>query len=75
MGGQFHILRCPTNSLRLYLADCCLEGCRLGVAQGDGERAEGELAEAERLIEEMGYHRRDGEVEELRRRLGKENYE
>ena len=50
----------------LNLADCGLEGCRLGLAQGDRPRAREELAEAERLIEKMGYHRRDGEVAELR---------
>ncbi len=50
----------------LHLADCGLEGCRLGLAQGDRPRARDELAEAERLIEKMGYHRRDGEVGELK---------
>ena len=41
--------------MKLYLADYHL--------------AVGNLAEAERLINETGYHRRDGELEALRRRL------
>ena len=43
------------------MANCALEGCRLGLAQGDKR-----LAEARRLIEKMGYHSRDGEVAELK---------
>ena len=43
------------SGMRLYLADYYL--------------AVGNLAEAERLINETGYHRRDGELEELRKRL------
>jgi tetratricopeptide (TPR) repeat protein len=54
------------GEMGLHLADCGLEGCRLGLAQGDRPRARDELAEAEGLIEKMGYHRRDGEVAELR---------
>ncbi len=58
------------GEMGLYLADCGLEGCRLGLAQGDRPRAREELAEAERLIEKMGYHRRDGEVAELKDKIG-----
>ena len=43
------------SGMRLYLADYHL--------------AVGNLAEAERLINETGYHRRDGELEALRKRL------
>ena len=56
--------------MKLHLADCWLEGCRLGLAQGDMARARDELARAEGLIEKMGYHRRDGEVGELRDKIG-----
>jgi hypothetical protein len=41
--------------MRLHLADYHL--------------AKGNLAEAEKLINETGYHRRDKELAELRRRL------
>jgi tetratricopeptide (TPR) repeat protein len=50
------VFRIATRSgMRLFLADYHL--------------AKGNLAEAERLIHETGYHRRDGELEELRQRL------
>jgi tetratricopeptide (TPR) repeat protein len=42
-------------------------GMRLHLA--DYHLAVGNLAEAERLIDETGYHRRDGELEALRRRV------
>jgi len=50
------VFRIATRSgMRLHLADYHL--------------ACGNLAEAERLINETGYHRRDGELEKLRKRL------
>jgi tetratricopeptide (TPR) repeat protein len=53
------------GEMRLYLADCGLEYARLYLAQGQGDQAGQHLARAKAMIEETGYHRRDGEVAEL----------
>ena len=55
--------------MRLYEADCHLEYARLHLARGDKKEARESLAKAKGMIEEMGYHRRDGEVAELEERL------
>ena len=57
------------GEMKLFLADCALECVRLCSAQGDKDRAREESALAKRLVGEMGYHRRDGEVEELEREI------
>ena len=53
------------GGMRLYQADCHLEYARLHLACGEKEEARESLAKAKGMIEEMGYHRRDGEVAEL----------
>jgi hypothetical protein len=40
-------------------------GARLHLACGEKEKARKSLAKAKEMIDEMGYHRRDGEVAEL----------
>ena len=54
----------------LHQADCHLEYARLHLAYGElaygeKEKARQSLAQAKAMIQEMGYHRRDGEVAEL----------
>jgi tetratricopeptide (TPR) repeat protein len=58
------------GGMRLHEADCHLEYARLHLARGDKDRARASLAAARKMVEEMRYHRRDGEVEELERELG-----
>jgi tetratricopeptide (TPR) repeat protein len=53
------------GGMRLHEADCYLEYARLHLACGEKEKARESLAKAKGMIEEMGYHRRDGEVAEL----------
>ncbi len=56
--------------MRLHLADCYLEFARLSLATGDRDSARKAWETAKAMIEEMGYHRRDGEVMELAQQLG-----
>jgi hypothetical protein len=54
------------GGMRLHEADCHLEYARWYLAARDNkEQARASLARAKQMIEEMGYHRRDREVEEL----------
>jgi tetratricopeptide (TPR) repeat protein len=53
------------GGMRLHEADCHLEYARLHLACGEKEKARQSLAQAKEMIEDMGYHRRDGEVAEL----------
>jgi hypothetical protein len=57
------------GSMRLHQADCHLAYARLHLACGEKEAARESLAKTKRMIEEMGYHRRDGEVAELEKAL------
>jgi len=57
------------GGMRFYKADCHLEYARLHLACGEKEKARQSLAKAKGMIEEMGYHRRGGEVAELEGRL------
>jgi tetratricopeptide (TPR) repeat protein len=57
------------GGMRLHEADCHLEYARLHLACGEEEKARQSLAKAKEMIEEMGYHRRDGEVAELEEML------
>jgi tetratricopeptide (TPR) repeat protein len=50
------------GGMRLHEADCHLESARLHLAQGEKKQARESLSRARRMVEEMGYHRRDGEV-------------
>jgi tetratricopeptide (TPR) repeat protein len=60
------------GGMRLHEADCRLEYARLYLARGEKEPARASLAAAREMVEEMGYHRRDGEVKELEEQLGGE---
>ena len=67
-------LRIATRgSMRLHEADCHLESSRLALATGDRDRARKAWETAKAMIEEMGYHRRDGEVAELAQQLALES--
>jgi tetratricopeptide (TPR) repeat protein len=57
------------GGMRLHEADCHLEYARLHLACGEEEKARQSLAKAKEMIEDMGYHRRDGEVAELEEML------
>jgi hypothetical protein len=57
------------SGMRLYEADCHLEYARLHLAQGKKDEARQSLAIAKKMIQEMGYHRRDREVKELEPQL------
>ncbi|TFG50128.1 MAG: toll/interleukin-1 receptor domain-containing protein [Anaerolineales bacterium] len=58
------------GEMRLHQADCQLEYARLYLAMVENEKAQEHLATAKEMIGRMGYHRRDGEVEELESMLG-----
>jgi tetratricopeptide (TPR) repeat protein len=53
------------GEMGLHQADCHLEYARLYLAIGDKEKAREHLDIAIKMIEQMGYHRRDHEVKEL----------
>ena len=53
--------------MTLHLTDAHLERARLLASQGRKEQALVDVRIAERLVAETGYHRRDGELTELRR--------
>ena len=55
--------------MRLHEADCHLEYARLFLAMGDAAQAREHFAVAKRMVAEMGYGRRDGEVAALRAEL------
>ena len=57
------------GGMRLYEADCHLGYARLCLASRDKDKARQHLAQAKKMVEEMGYHRRDKEVEEVERQL------
>ena len=57
------------GGMRLHEADCHLEYAWLHLACGDKEKARESLAQARGMVEEIGYHRRDGEVAELEAQL------
>ena len=57
------------GGMGLHLADCHLEWARLCLATGERDQARVHWATAKAMIEEMGYHRRDGEVVEIEQQL------
>jgi tetratricopeptide (TPR) repeat protein len=57
------------GSMGLYEADCHLEYARLYLARGERERARASWAKAKEMIERMGYHRRDKDVQEIEEQL------
>ncbi len=63
-------LRIATRGgMDLYLADYHLESARLHLAQGNQEKAREHWTTAKEMIERMGYHRRDNEVNEIAAQL------
>jgi tetratricopeptide (TPR) repeat protein len=64
------VLRIATRGgMGLHLADYHLESARLRLAQGNRDKARKHLATAREMIERMGYHRRDNEVNQLAEQL------
>ena len=57
------------GGMDLYKADCHLEYARLHLARRDKDQARASLATAKEMIERMGYHRRDKDVEETYQQL------
>jgi nucleoside phosphorylase/tetratricopeptide (TPR) repeat protein len=60
------------GGMRLHEADCHLGYARWYLASGDKPKAWESLDKARKMIEDMGYHRRDKEVKELEAQLGDE---
>jgi hypothetical protein len=58
------------GEMGLHLCDCHLEWARLCLAKDDLTLAHEHWATAKAMVERMGYHRRDREVEEIARELG-----
>jgi nucleoside phosphorylase/tetratricopeptide (TPR) repeat protein len=57
------------GGMGLHLADCHLESARLQLAQGNRDKAVEHWETAKAMIERMGYHRRDKEVDEIAQKL------
>ncbi len=60
------------SGMKLHEADAHLEYARLHLAMGDKDKARASLGAGKAIVEETGYHRRDGAVQELEQQLGKE---
>ena len=58
------------SQMGLHLADCHLEWARLCLAMGERAQAREHCGRAKAMVERMGYHRWDREVEEIARELG-----
>ena len=58
------------GEMRLYLCDYHLESARLHLAQGNKDKAREHWTTAREMVAQMGYHRRDKEVEEIAAQLG-----
>ena len=54
-----------SGGMRLHLCDYHLESARLALAMGDKGDAREHYEAARALVSETGYHRRDGELEEI----------
>ncbi len=50
------------GNMGLHVANCHLECAWLHLAMGEKDKARASLAKAEKMIAEMGYHRRDPEI-------------
>lgn len=57
------------NGMRLHIVDCHLEYINVYLAEGKIQKALEHMKIAETMIQEMGYHRRDKELNELKARL------
>jgi nucleoside phosphorylase/tetratricopeptide (TPR) repeat protein len=63
-------LRIATRGgMGLHLADYHLESARLHLAQGNRDKAREHWEAAREMVERMGYHRRDKEVDEIEQQL------
>jgi tetratricopeptide (TPR) repeat protein len=62
-----HIAR--RGNMGLHEADCHLEYARIYLARVEKDPARASWAKAKEMIERMGYHRRDKDVEEIGRKL------
>lgn len=61
------VFRIATRSgMRLHLTDYHLASARFAIKEGNPEKAREHFAEAEKLVNETGYHRRDKDLEKLR---------
>ena len=58
------------GEMRLHFCDYHLESARLYLAQGNKDKAREHSATAREMVAQMGYHRRDKEVEEIAAQLG-----
>jgi hypothetical protein len=56
--------------LRLFECDAHLESACLEIKQGQPDAARAHVKSAGALVSACGYHRRDGEVAELKEELG-----
>ena len=58
------------SGMRMHEADAHLKYARLHLAMGDKDKARASLAAGKAIVEDTGYHRRDGAVKELGEQLG-----
>jgi len=58
------------SGMRLFQCDAHLEYARLEIEEGQRGKAREHLERAAKLVEDCGYHRRDGEVAALKEELG-----
>ena len=58
------------GEMGLHRADCHMEYARLYMAMGDKGKARENLDTAREMIQNMGYHRRDKDVQEIEEQLG-----
>ena len=64
------VMKIATRSgARLYEADAHLEYALLHQAMGDKDNARMSLAAGRKIVQETGYHRRDGAVKELEQQV------
>lgn len=57
------------SQMRLHLTDCYLERARLCLAQGNPALAREHFETAKEMVKQIGYHRRDRDLEEIAREL------
>ncbi len=57
------------GGMRLHECDCHLEYARLALAQEDCDEARTRVATARKMVQDMGYHRRDKDLEDIERQL------
>ncbi len=69
-GDLDEVMKIATRSgMRLHEADAHLEYVRLHLAMGDKDQARTSLAAGKAIVEDTGYHRRDGAVKEFEEQL------